>query len=100
MSLLDGGDYAADLIEFIEAAKTNATNVVITKTYETPAEVIPAATAAAVLTTASALTSYGYTQAQADSIPVAIIALEADVLALRKMIVTLTQSLEAVGILG
>ena len=102
MSLLDAGDYAGDLIAFIEAAKANATAVVITKTYNTPAEVIPAATAVAVATTGSTLTTpYGYTtSAQADAIPVAVNALEADVLALRKMVVTLTQALEAVGILG
>ena len=95
-------DYAGDLVAFVDAAKANAAAVVITKTYDTPADVIPAATAAAVPTTASTTTTpYGYTtQAQADDIPVAINALEADVLALRKMVVTLTQSLEAVGILG
>jgi hypothetical protein len=101
MSLVfNNKDYAGDLINFVDAAEAFSADNVITKTYNTPADVIPAATALAVATTASALTSYGYTEAQADSIPVAINALEADVLALRKMVVTLTLALEAVGILG
>jgi hypothetical protein len=72
-----------------------------TKTYNTAARVIPAATVAAVDTTGSTLTTpYGYAQAQADAIPVAINALAADVLALKKLIVSLVVDSEAVGIAG
>lgn len=71
-----------------------------TQTYATAARVVPAATVAAVLTTAAALTSYGFTQAQADSIPVAINALAADVLALKKVITAIIDDLQAVGIAG
>lgn len=60
-----------------------------TLTYSTAARTVPAATATTVATTAATLIAYGYTQAQADSIPVAINALEADVLALKKVIVAL-----------
>ncbi len=71
-----------------------------TKTYSTAARTIPAATVTAVDTTGSGLTAYGYSQTQADAIPVAINALAADVLALKKLIVALVVDLEAVGIAG
>ena len=51
------------------------------------------ATAANVVTTAATLVAYGYTQAQADAIPVAINATQADVLALKKLIVALINDL-------
>jgi hypothetical protein len=71
-----------------------------TKTYAVAARVIPVATVAAVVTTSSALAAYGFTEAQADAIPVAINALAADVLALRKLLVAVVEDLEASGISG
>lgn len=70
-----------------------------TKTFNTPSTTIAAATAAAVATTASTTTTpYGYsTQAQADAIPVAINALEADVAALRELAVGIVDVLQAIG---
>ena len=56
-------------------------------------------TAAAVVTTGAGSASYGYTQAQADSIPVAINALAADVLALKKVITALIDDGQANGLL-
>jgi hypothetical protein len=67
-------------------------------TYATPSDTVAAATAAAVATTGSALTAYGYTQAQADAIPVAINALIADTLVLRQLIVALVGVLVSAGI--
>lgn len=71
-----------------------------TKTYSTAARTIPNATAANVVTTTPALTSYGFTQAQAEEVLTAINATQADVLALKKLIVALVVDLEAVGIAG
>ena len=83
------------------AVKAKAGIASYTKTYNTPARTIPAATAAAVATTASTNTSpYGYSQAQADGIVTAVNALEADVLALRKVVVALVTDLEALGLVG
>lgn len=66
-----------------------------TLTYDTAGDTVPAATATAIATTGSTVTTpYGYTtSAQADSIPIGINALEADVLALRKVIVALVNVL-------
>lgn len=72
-----------------------------TQTYSTAARTVPNATAVAVVTTAATNSSpYGFAQAQADAIPVAINALEADVLALKKVITALIDDLQAVGIAG
>jgi hypothetical protein len=72
-----------------------------TLTYSTQARTVPAATVAAVATTGSTSTTpFGYSQAQADAIPVAINALAADVLALKKVIVALVADSQAVGIAG
>jgi len=71
-----------------------------TLTYSTAARTVPAATVAAVATTAATLVAYGYTQAQADSIPVAINALAADVLALKKVIVALINDSSAASGVG
>jgi hypothetical protein len=72
-----------------------------TLTYSTQARTVPAATVAAVATTAStSSTPFGFAQAQADAIPVAINALAADVLALKKVIVALVADSQAVGIAG
>lgn len=68
---------------------------VYTKTYNTPARTIPAATAVAPNTQTGA-----YVQADAQSVVTQVNALEADVLALRKLIVALVTDLEAAGIVG
>jgi hypothetical protein len=69
-----------------------------TKTYNTALKTIANATAANVVTTGAGLASYGYTQAQADAIPVAINATQADVLALKKVVVALVTDLQALGL--
>jgi len=72
-----------------------------TQTYATTARTVPNATAVSVATTAATNSSpYGYAQAQADAIPVAINALEADVVALKKVIGAIIDDLQAVGIAG
>ena len=71
-----------------------------TQTYSTAARTNPNATAAAVATTGSGLVSFGYTQSQADSIPVAINALIDDNLALRKLLNGLIDDLQALAIIG
>jgi hypothetical protein len=92
LTSLDGTTWEGEFILAPSAAYT--------KTYNTPARTIAAATAAAIATTSAALTSYGFAQAQADSIPVAINALVADNLNLRQLIVALVQDLEQRGLLG
>ena len=74
--------------------------VAFTATYDTAATTIPAATVAAVATTGSTTsTPYGYNAAaQADAIPVAINALTADTLALKKLIVQIVKILGSVGV--
>ena len=71
-----------------------------TLTYDTAADTVPAATVAAVATTGSTTTTpYGFTtSAQADSIPVNINALTADVLALRKVLVAVINTLIAAAL--
>jgi hypothetical protein len=69
-----------------------------TLTFDTPARTLAAATAVNVVTTAPALTSYGYTQAQAAAVLTAINALVADNLNLREMIAGLVTDLAAAGI--
>ena len=71
-----------------------------TLTYSTAVRTVPAATAAAVVTTAATLVAYGYTQAQADSIPVAINAMQADMLELKKLIVSLINDLSTTSGVG
>jgi hypothetical protein len=71
-----------------------------TQTYSTAARTVPNATVSSVATTAATQTTpYGYAgAAQADAIPVAINALAADVLALKKVITALIDDLQAAGI--
>jgi len=71
-----------------------------TLTYSTAVRTVPAATAANVVTTASTLVAYGFTQAQADSIPVAINAMQADMLELKKLIVSLINDLSTTSGVG
>jgi len=71
-----------------------------TLTYSTAVRTVPVATAAAVVTTAATLVAYGYTQAQADSIPVAINAMQADMLELKKLIVSLINDASVTSGLG
>jgi hypothetical protein len=83
------------------AAEAGGAGVVaFTATYDTASATIPNATAVAVATTSSTTTTpYGYTtQAQADAIPVAINALEADVLALKKVVVQLAKIFVSMGV--
>ncbi len=72
-----------------------------TQTYTTAARTVSTATVAAVVTTASTTTAYGYvTSAQADAIPVAINALTADVLVLRKVITALIDDLQTIELVA
>lgn len=77
-----------------------STRPAYTQTYSTAARSVPNATVAAVATTAATQTDpYGFAGAtQADAIPVAINALTADVLALRKVVTALIDDLQAQGI--
>ncbi len=69
-----------------------------TQTYATAARTNPAMTATAVATTAAALAAYGYSQAQADSIPVAINALTVDLLAVKQLVNGIVDDLQAKGL--
>jgi hypothetical protein len=69
-----------------------------TQTYSTASRTVPAATSAAVATTAATLSAYGYTQAQADAIPVAINAVEADLSALKQVVNALIDDHQALGL--
>jgi len=87
--LLLSADGVGALVGFYGTAPV-AQAAAYTLTYSTAARTVPNATAVAVSTTGAALGFYGYTTAaQANAIPVAINALEADVLALKKLIVSL-----------
>jgi hypothetical protein len=78
-----------------------ASPTAVTQTYSTADTTVAAATAANVATTAATNVSpYGYAQAQADAIPVAINALIADALVLRKVQNTIIDALQAAGILA
>lgn len=77
---------------------TNSASAAFTQTYSTAARTVTTASVAGVLTTAAGLTSYGFTQAQADSIPVAINALAADVLVLRQVLNAVIDTLQAAGL--
>ena len=76
-----------------------------TLTYDTAADTVPIATVASVSTTGSSVGAasganvYAYTtQAQADAIPVNINALAADVLALKKVLVAVINTLVAASL--
>lgn len=88
------GDNKVGLFDAAPVGKAGA----YTQTYATAARVNPNATALAVLTTGAGLASYGYTQAQADSIPVAINAIEADLLAIKKLVNALIDDSQALGV--
>lgn len=77
-----------------------ASPTTFTQTYSTTATTVAAATVAAVATTAATdTTPFGYASgAQADAIPVAINALTADVLVLRKLLNSVIDALQAAGI--
>ncbi len=69
------------------------------QTYSTAARTVPAATAVAVDTTAATSTlPFGYTEAQANAIPVAINAVAADLLALKQVVNALIDDAQAVGL--
>lgn len=69
----------------------------ITQTYSTATRTHANVTSSAVATTAAATLSFGYTQAQADSIPVAINAVAADLLNLKQLVNALIDDLQAYG---
>lgn len=69
----------------------------ITQTYATATRTHANPTAAAVAVTAATLAGYGYTQAQADSIPVAINALVADVANIKQVLNSVIDDLQAYG---
>ena len=73
-----------------------------TQTYATAAKTVPAATVAAAVTTPATTggSTYGFTQAQADAIPVAINANAADILALKKVVNALIDDLQAMTLVG
>lgn len=73
----------------------------ITQTYSTAARTHPVMTAAAVASTASTqVTPFGFTTAaQADAIPTAINALEADLLAVKKLLNALINDHRSLGLL-
>lgn len=92
-------DNAEKLLDLLGKVAAAAAAGVYTLTYATPAREVPEATAAGVATDSSTADSpYGYSQAQADAIPAAINALEADVLALKQVVVALVTDLETAGI--
>jgi hypothetical protein len=70
-----------------------------TQTYSAAARTVPEATATSTETTAAtAITPYGFSQAQADAIPVALNALLADMLDLRKVVNGIVDDLQSVGV--
>lgn len=79
-----------------------ASPTAVTQTYSTADTTVATATVAAVATTAATQTSpFGYAGAtQANDIPVAINALTADVLVLRKVLNTVIDALQAAGFLA
>lgn len=87
-------EYASSFTDIIASPTTYV------QTYSTAAATVPAATVVAVATTGATITTpYGYVgAAQADAIPVAINALAADVLALKKVITQLIDDLQAAGL--
>ncbi len=89
-------DVLAALVPLVAPASPTA----FTQTYATADTTVAAATVAAVATTAATQTvPFGYgSQAQADAIPVAINALTADVLQLRKLINKLIDIDQAAGL--
>lgn len=97
---LSGVWYIARSFASTADVQTPASPTAITQTYATAAAAVPAATAVAPATTgATQTTPYGYAgQAQADAIPVAIVALIADVLALRKVVNQIIDDLQSAGI--
>lgn len=71
-----------------------------TQTYTTADRVHPAATAGAVAATAATnVAPFGYlTAAQADAIPIAVNAIEADLLVVKKLVNALIDDLQAKGL--
>ncbi len=69
-----------------------------TKTYDTADYTVAEPTAVAVVTTGAALTSYGFTEAQANAIIETLNALVADVAQLRKVTVAIINEMENDGL--
>lgn len=89
-----------DLWDLVKVADPTvaAGGATFTQTYSVTDTTVPAGTAAAVVATASALSSYGYTQAQADALITSHNLLVAEVLQLRKLIGAIIDVLQAKGI--
>lgn len=85
-----------------DGSHTHTAQAAYTQTYATAARSVPAATQAAVATTAAtALTPNGYsTSAQADAIVAAVNAAAADILALKKVVNALIDDLQALNLAG
>ncbi len=78
-----------------------AAGTTFTQTYSTADTTVAAATAGAVATTAATSTlPFGYAEAQANAIPVAINALIADNLNLRQLVNALIDALQAAGVVA
>lgn len=71
-----------------------------TQTYATATRTHAAPTAAAVATTAATLAAYGFTQAQADALPVAINALVTDLANTKQVLNQLLDDLQTLGLLA
>lgn len=71
----------------------------ITQTYSTTATTHSNMTSADVLTTAATTSAYGFTQTQADSIPVAINAIRADLINLKGVVNKALDDLQSLGLL-
>lgn len=101
IAVVDGG-----LVAVTNATTTGSSTVdwvqtqgAYTQTYSTAARTVPAATAVAVDTTAATdTTPFGYSEAQANAIPVAINANAADILAVKKVVNALIDDLQALGL--
>lgn len=93
--LVDGTTTTIGFLGATPVAKPTA----YTQTYSTAARTVPVATQVAVVTTAASTSAYGFTQAQADAIPVAINAAAADILALKKVVTALIDDFQAFGLL-
>lgn len=104
IAVVDGGLVAVD-----NATTTGTTSVdwvqqqsTYTQTYSTAAKTVPAATFVAPVTTSATNSSpYGYaTAAQADAIVTGAIANAADILALKKVVNSLIDDLQALGLVA
>lgn len=87
------------MVGFLGAAAV-ARPTAYTQTYATATRTHNNVTSSAVATTAATLAAYGYTQAQADAIPVAINAIAADLLNLKQLVNSMIDDQQANGLWG